>query len=163
MCHYSQLHLTCVKSSNNNICNVHDDNVLDKLEMATFQTNLLGVMALFIADPRGRQGRAPPLDPNIFHFHAIFGKMGKIVGWRSHLSSWRPLLCEIVDPPQLLLMSAGTSKGCYRIGATNNQYISGADFADESFRIKRGRPVCHLAVENVFLSRNKNAGSVQKS
>ena len=34
---------------------------------------------------------------NFFHFHAVLGNLGQIIGWRSNLWGWRPLLLEILD------------------------------------------------------------------
>ena len=43
----------------------------------------------------------PPSQVQIFSFSCSFGgKLTKIIGWRPHLCSWRPLL-EILDPPLL--------------------------------------------------------------
>ena len=46
--------------------------------------------------------RPPP--PGFKFFFLLFScsfwdKLAKIIGWRSHLCSWRPLLLEILDPP----------------------------------------------------------------
>ena len=53
----------------------------------------------------GSKGDARPSRPpswsKFFQFHAVFGKIGKIVCWRPP-RSWRPLPGEILDPPLTL-------------------------------------------------------------
>ena len=60
-----------------------------------------------------------PPQPKFPHFHAVFGKIYKIIGWHPP-GSWLPLFGEILDPPQ-------TSKvlilNCLNIINVYNLYI----------------------------------------
>ena len=45
---------------------------------------------LSVADPRGRQGLAPPLQSKFFHFMQFLGIFCKIISLRITLGSWQP-------------------------------------------------------------------------
>ena len=52
-----------------------------------------------LADPWERQGHAPSRS-NFFSIFMQFSiKLAKIIGWRSHICSWRPPIWQILDPP----------------------------------------------------------------